>query len=335
MKNPSTFKLTILFFTFFLISSLNGQVNLSGNWELRRISPAPDGVVNMSMTQQGNTIFASGDGWRGEGKITGTKGYYNWTFNDGRTGKTSFTYNAEFDILVSGKVYGSGIDWAFTGNRYSTAPSNFSGTWYSSTFAYFLIVDQRGANVEGFFEAVDGAFYGQGKGKRIFSTFSGSKGHGVLDIYRSVDGTKIYINRWYTSPSKAFGKATYQLTPGQITASPPTGWITSDLKQGCTQCYTGYRLGIPSLCTDPRTQVIIDAWLSRTRPFDNWDQAQYDCWGRWYGRGPTGSVSTNNCLPPETDGRSRCEFVLYFLSSKYSKELKSTLLMYVKKHLKN
>lgn len=334
MMKSEIIKLILLLLLIASASIVNGQINLSGNWELRKSSPTPDGVVNMSISQSGSDLFASGNGWTGQGKLVGMGGFYNWVFTDGRKGKTSFTYNPEFDILVSGVVHGSGISWKFTANRTSTAAVNFNGTWYSPTFDKFIIINQRGNYVEGFFEAIEGGLYGDAAGNRVFSTFSGSKGSGILDMYKSVDGSKILIYRWYTSPSLAFGTAIYNVAKGQLTASPPAGWIASDLSQGCVSCFTGQRLGLPSICMDPRTQTIIDAWLAQTRPFDNWNKAQYDCWGRWYGESP-GAVTTNRCLTPDTDGRSRCEYVLYFFGNTYSKELKSTLLFYVKKHLKN
>ncbi len=96
------------------------------------------------------------------------------------------------------------------------------------------------------------------------------------------------------------------------------GWIGTDGRQNCisngrevaAQLSCVAPGAVPpewGMCADSRTIAVIDAFLSRTLP---WPGAEYDCWGRWVGVGPTGAVTRNNCQRPETDGRTRCQYLL-------------------------
>ncbi|MFA9475937.1 MAG: PAN domain-containing protein [Filomicrobium sp.] len=122
---------------------------------------------------------------------------------------------------------------------------------------------------------------------------------------------------------------------------PPPGWIRTDGRQDCisggfTQsgglsCVAPASIPDQGLCADPRTQSVIDSWLSLTIP---WVGAQLDCWGRWYGRSQDGgAVTRNNCQQPETDGRSRCQYLLDHLSNNGSDQLGRTLLDYVRENV--
>jgi len=126
------------------------------------------------------------------------------------------------------------------------------------------------------------------------------------------------------------------------TAAPIPGWIRPDGHQDCISggstrpgglsCVAPASIPDHGQCTDPRTLTAIDGWLSRSPP---WPGAKLDCWGRWYGRSRDGkAVTRNNCQRPDTDGRSRCQYILDNLSNSYSKQLGSTLGTYVRRTLR-
>ncbi len=63
------------------------------------------------------------------------------------------------------------------------------------------------------------------------------------------------------------------------------------------------------VCSDPRTEQLMNEWLSRAIP----PQApgaslRYDCWGRAIGQARTGVITANQ--RPDTDGRTRCNYLL-------------------------
>jgi hypothetical protein len=62
------------------------------------------------------TFLIRGDGWVGKGHIKGKNGYYDWKFDDGKsTGRTTFTIDSSG--CLKGHVYGSGLDWNYSGCR--------------------------------------------------------------------------------------------------------------------------------------------------------------------------------------------------------------------------
>jgi hypothetical protein len=60
---------------------------------------------------KGFSIRGLDQAWSGEGRIDGNEGYYNWIFADGKTGRTTFTINA--DGTLTGQVRGAGLDWLY------------------------------------------------------------------------------------------------------------------------------------------------------------------------------------------------------------------------------
>ena len=58
-----------------------------------------------------------GEGWTGAGKLsTRGEGYYNWKFEDGKTGRTTFTFHGGQQRLW-GHVVGSGLDGRYVARR--------------------------------------------------------------------------------------------------------------------------------------------------------------------------------------------------------------------------
>jgi hypothetical protein len=53
--------------------------------------------------------------WNGSGAVDGYKGYYDWVFTDGKTGRTTFRLDAAGNL--HGKVRGSGINWDYVAQR--------------------------------------------------------------------------------------------------------------------------------------------------------------------------------------------------------------------------
>lgn len=303
----------------------HAQVNLTDTWELYRHGDPPGGGVFMTITHTGETIHAEWDIWKGNGKFnfTNNTGFYNWTFTDGRTGSTSFTYYPEYDI-IQGYVNGSGLNWTFFGRRNSKLLANFTGTYSPLARSLDILVLRQTANKLDAFWTINGTHtYGTGfvignfSMVEFASTVSTS---GKYYLFISNDGQQIWMQWYNLVPSRSSGAVKYIKEPGTTSIGPPSGWIGIDGKQSCLQDGTGgNRLSCLSsedfeesgLCMDPRTLPLIDYWLSKAKPFRNWDGAWYDCWGRWVGTNQAGNtVVRNNCHRPDTDGMTRCEYLL-------------------------
>jgi hypothetical protein len=53
--------------------------------------------------------------WKGHGTIHGKDGHYDWTFPDGKQGRTTIRIDADGNLV--GQVRGAGIDWDYVGKR--------------------------------------------------------------------------------------------------------------------------------------------------------------------------------------------------------------------------
>lgn len=53
--------------------------------------------------------------WQGKGVIEGAGGYYDWVFNDGKKGRTTFRIDKSGNL--HGNVRGSGINWDYVARR--------------------------------------------------------------------------------------------------------------------------------------------------------------------------------------------------------------------------
>jgi hypothetical protein len=85
---------------------------IGGRYELFHISNPDEKTGEMIITDwSAKSFLIRGSGWIGTGKITGKKGYYDWKFDDGKSGRTTFVINS--DGTLSGHVNGSGIDWKY------------------------------------------------------------------------------------------------------------------------------------------------------------------------------------------------------------------------------
>ena len=88
---------------------------ISGKWLLHRSNEIGGKAVN-DMTILGNPngdITVIGRDWDGTGRMENGKGYYDWRFQDGRTGRTQL-YLDRSGILF-GWVEGANINWTFWG----------------------------------------------------------------------------------------------------------------------------------------------------------------------------------------------------------------------------
>jgi hypothetical protein len=69
-------------------------------------------VAVMTIFDQIGPIFqVRGSDWSGFGRIDGNRGYYDWKFLDGKSGRTTFTVRGDGSLI--GHVSGSGIDWTY------------------------------------------------------------------------------------------------------------------------------------------------------------------------------------------------------------------------------
>jgi hypothetical protein len=67
---------------------------------------------------ESNRFVIRGENWVGIGILNDNKGYYDWRFDDGKTGQTTFTLNSDGSFI--GKVVGysndpasQGLDWTY------------------------------------------------------------------------------------------------------------------------------------------------------------------------------------------------------------------------------
>jgi hypothetical protein len=75
-------------------------------------------IAKMLITWREDQYFSVrglGQTWSGEGRIEEGKGFYNWIFENGDSGKTTLTVNA--DGTLNGHVVGSGLNWMYLARK--------------------------------------------------------------------------------------------------------------------------------------------------------------------------------------------------------------------------
>ena len=111
MKNAFIL-LTFCFIYGLSMAQSSGQVNvmtLNGTWDLYdnstgTISKTSDQSMNI-MTFDGNKIVVQGISpgdtyWIGLGELNGSEGYFDWRFNDGRYGQTTFKVDKNGNLVA-------------------------------------------------------------------------------------------------------------------------------------------------------------------------------------------------------------------------------------------
>jgi hypothetical protein len=90
---------------------------LTGTYDLYRLENPSSGVIGTMSIKvgKGNDIFVRGTDWTGTGRMDGKQGYYDWTFEDEKHGRTTILVND--DGTLQGRVFGSGIDWWYLARR--------------------------------------------------------------------------------------------------------------------------------------------------------------------------------------------------------------------------
>jgi len=97
---------------------------LDGVYGLSVKGAASSDFIRMKIWNQlGNTFMVgiadpSGhprNDWEGRGVIEGDRGYYDWVFGDGKTGRTTFTVDKEG--YIHGQVRGGGLNWDYVGRK--------------------------------------------------------------------------------------------------------------------------------------------------------------------------------------------------------------------------
>lgn len=95
--------------------------NVEGDYEIyREDNPGKGVVAKMNFfNQKGSDFLVAGSGWGGTGRLDGAGGYYEWSFTDGRKGRTGFTIRN--DGSLRGHVVGANnnINWIFIAKRVS------------------------------------------------------------------------------------------------------------------------------------------------------------------------------------------------------------------------
>lgn len=101
--------------------------NLVGVYTLSHKAAPTSGVAKMKIWAQSGSTFSvaiaertgiAGLDWEGRGVIDGNEGYYDWTFADGKKGRTTFT--VDLAGKIHGQVRGSRLDWDYIGVRLET-----------------------------------------------------------------------------------------------------------------------------------------------------------------------------------------------------------------------
>ena len=105
--------------------------NISGTWVLRSTNGEPMG--NMRITQSGNRIQLSGNGWTGTGTFNGTSGYYDWRYQSGKSGHTTLTFNTNTETL-QGNVRGD-FNVTFNGQKLGTKTQPSPSPGFTSPLA--------------------------------------------------------------------------------------------------------------------------------------------------------------------------------------------------------
>jgi hypothetical protein len=92
---------------------LHETPSLDNTYDLYRgDTSATSRVGSMNIfNQKGESFDVQGSGWNGRGSVTGSNGYYNWRFADGKIGRTGFSVDA--DGVLHGHVEGSGMNWSY------------------------------------------------------------------------------------------------------------------------------------------------------------------------------------------------------------------------------
>ncbi len=93
--------------------------HILGTYTLYRVDNAKGRPVGqMTVRSQDGNRFVVGNAegpdrlhWEGRGELDGDKGHYDWTFKDGRTGRTDIEIDG--DGRWRGQVRGAGIDWDY------------------------------------------------------------------------------------------------------------------------------------------------------------------------------------------------------------------------------
>jgi hypothetical protein len=80
---------------------------------------------------ENNRFVVRGEDWVGMGVLNENKGYYDWRFDDGKTGQTTFVLNA--DGSISGRVLGyndnpsqNGLDWRYRAKKINNQSTAFN-----------------------------------------------------------------------------------------------------------------------------------------------------------------------------------------------------------------
>jgi hypothetical protein len=89
-----------------------GTQNLDNTYDLYDADQGYVAVGSMKIfNQEGASFDVQGSGWSGRGNLTGSDGFYDWRFTDGKTGRTEFSVDARG--VLHGHVKGSGINWSY------------------------------------------------------------------------------------------------------------------------------------------------------------------------------------------------------------------------------
>ncbi len=75
----------------------------------------------MTIDQSGSTFTVRGNGWTGNGTLSGRQGHYDWAYADGHSsGYCDFSVRSDGSLV--GQVHGSRVNWSYIAQRTAGAP---------------------------------------------------------------------------------------------------------------------------------------------------------------------------------------------------------------------
>ena len=301
---------------------------------------------NMTVSVQGNRLSGNyGSGRTVSGTIAGNVFTGTWRYPSGRWGRVRFSHDGngsfagrygEKDGTMgsawwgkcsaslppavgsetgSGTGAGSGTGTGLTGGTgggvgvgpsggvAAGCTSGFAGQW--QTQHGNMTISVQGNRLSGSYgsgRTVSGTIagnvftgtwrYPSGRWGRV--RFTHDRSGGFSGVYGEKDGA---LRSGWTGKCKTPGGG-----PGGVSGiGPGTGGFSG-------MCAAVSGTGGTGICQDPRTEQLMNDWLSRAVPPQKpGSSLRYDCWGRAVGLAATGRITANQ--NPDTDGRVRCDYL--------------------------
>ena len=329
-------------FSFLAVSTSQAQScrsGFAGEWETT--------YGKLTLSVSGDEVWGVyGTNKRISGRVYGRTLEGRWEYPNGRSGRLRFAHDGygkftgnwgEKDGNMNSKWTGSCVGGAVPPSQpsapsRSTAPSRpsapsrptaappagtsrppgfapscsafFGGTWNTNFGKMILTV--RGDEARGSYGSTK-TVSGRIRGNQLEGTWRYTNGRWGRFVFTH-DGRGGFSGRYgeKDGPMASTWKGSCEATPpGAISSGGPPA-VSGGFSGMCAPVSGSGGQGV---CSDPRTEQLMNEWLSSAIP----PQApgaslRYDCWGRAIGQARTGVITANQ--RPDTDGRMRCNYLL-------------------------